>query len=327
LRNWDISEEQIKALAAGGEAKRSLSFRSPVGGVVLEKKALAGMRFMPGETLYKISNLSSLWLQAQVFEQDLSLVRPGQSAKITVSAYPGKAFSGKVAFVYPTVAADTRTAKVRIELANPGGELKPDMYATVELAAGRAKGKVLTVPRSAVLDTGTRQVVLIERGEGQFEPRTVKLGMYADEYVEVLDGVREGEKVVVSANFLIDAESNLKAALGAFGTSAGAETKPAAAPQASTPIGQAHKAQGTINSIDAQAGTVNINHAAIPSLNWPAMTMDFTVKDKSMLNGVRPGQKIDFDIVQQGPDRFIVTRIAPAGTPSGQASAPRHSGH
>jgi Cu(I)/Ag(I) efflux system membrane fusion protein len=180
------------------------------------------MRFMPGEVLYRIGDLSSVWLIADVFEQDLGLVRQGQPAKIRVDAYPGREFDGKVSFVYPTFTAETRTAKVRVELSNPGGALKPAMYAQVEIAAARGDAKTLSVPDSAVLDTGTRQVVLVRRGEGLFEPRPVKLGMRADGYVQVLEGLGEGENVVVSANFLIDAESNLKAALGAFAAPAAA---------------------------------------------------------------------------------------------------------
>jgi Cu(I)/Ag(I) efflux system membrane fusion protein len=228
LRNWDISEEELKRLQKEGAGRQTLTLRSPVSGVVLEKPALKGMRFMPGEVLYKISNLSSLWLLADIFEQDLALVRSGQEARITVNAYPGKVFAGKVAFVYPTLTPETRTAKLRIELANPGGQLKPAMYASVELLTGRARGKALAVPDSAVLDSGTRQIVLVQRGEGLFEPRVVKLGMRADGYVEVLDGIQAGENVVVSANFLIDSESNLKAALGGMGGMAMGVGKPAA---------------------------------------------------------------------------------------------------
>lgn len=216
LHNWDISTEQIQRLQKDGNAFRQLTLRSPVNGVVLEKTAIQGMRFMPGEALYRIADLSGVWLMVDVFEQDLGLVRPGQGAQITVDAYPGKVFPGKVAFVYPTVNPRTRTTQVRIELPNPGGVLKPAMYASVDLLAG-AKEKALAIPASAVLNTGTRQVVLVELAEGRYEPRPVRLGPQSGDYVQVLEGLGEGEKVVVSANFLIDAESNLKAALSGFG--------------------------------------------------------------------------------------------------------------
>jgi Cu(I)/Ag(I) efflux system membrane fusion protein len=216
LKNWDISADQIARLQRTGVATRTLTLSAPIGGIVMEKPALQGLHFGAGDMLYRIVDLSAVWLLADVFEQDLAQIRPGQSAKITVQAYPGRVFEGRVAFVYPTVNAQTRTAKVRIEVPNPDLLLKTDMYATVEIASPVESATVLAVPDSAVLDTGTRQTVLVDRGEGRFEPRAVKLGARADGYVAVLEGLREGEKVVTGANFLIDAESNLRAALQAF---------------------------------------------------------------------------------------------------------------
>lgn len=216
LRNWDIGAGQIERLRNGGQPSRTLSLASPVSGVVLEKKAIQGMRFMPGEPLFQIADLSNVWVIADVFEQDLAQVDVGQKAEVSFNALPGMTFTGKVTFVYPTVTAETRTAKVRIELPNHEGHLRPSLYGTVQLAAPVAKGAVVAVPDSAVLDTGTRQAVLVERGEGLYEPREIKAGTRADGYVEVMDGLKEGERVVVRANFLIDAESNLKAALQGF---------------------------------------------------------------------------------------------------------------
>jgi Cu(I)/Ag(I) efflux system membrane fusion protein len=217
LRNWDISDAQLQRLQRDGKATRTLTIYSPSSGVVLEKTAVQGMRFMPGETLFKITDLSSIWLLADVFEQDLSLVHVGQNVKINVDAYPEKELTGKVAFIYPTINSETRTAKVRVELANQGGMLRPDMFAKVQLVGGDTKSRLLAVPDSAVIDSGKLQVVLIQRSEGLFEPREVKLGKRNDGYTEVLNGLVEGDVVVVSANFLIDAESNLKAALSSFG--------------------------------------------------------------------------------------------------------------
>ena len=333
LRNWDISDEELHRLQKEGVARRSLTLRSPVSGVVLEKPALKGMRFMPGEVLYKISDLSSLWLLADIFEQDLAQIEQGQTAKIMVNAYPGKVFTGKVAFVYPTVTPETRTAKLRINLANPGGLLKPAMYASIEIVAGRAKAKALAVPDSAVLDSGTRQVVLVQRGEGLFEPRPVRLGTRADGYVEVPEGLEAGENVVTSANFLIDSESNLKAALNTFvshGVHGGPEPKPAGTPGAVPGSPSVHKGEGIVRAMDLQSDTVTVEHGPITSLNWPAMTMDFRVKDKALLKGIKPGQRIEMDLVQQGPGEFVVTRIAPAAAQLEQrvpAAAQDHKGH
>jgi Cu(I)/Ag(I) efflux system membrane fusion protein len=249
LRNWDISDEQVRLLAQSGEAKRTLTFRSPVSGIVMEKKAVQGMRFMPGDTLYQIADLSSVWVIAEVYEQDIAMVRAGTRATVRVDAYPDRKFEGRITYVYPTLKPETRTVAVRLEIANPGLLLKPAMFAKVELPAGGG-GKVLAVPVSAVIDSGTRQIVLVQRGEGRFEPREVKLGERTDRYVQILQGVQEGEEVVVSANFLIDAESNLKAAVGAFGHAAHgkgagtagdtASTVPPAAPKGAAPAHAGH---------------------------------------------------------------------------------------
>lgn len=216
LRNWGIDEAQTGELGLTAQPRRTLTLRAPASGIVLEKTAVQGMRFMPGEALYKIADLSTVWLVAEVFEQELSLIKTGQAAMVKVNAYPGREFRAKVAYIYPTLNSQTRTIPVRLEIDNAAGLLKPGMYAEVQLATG-GKAQSLAVPVSAVIDSGTRQVALVEVADGRFEPREVKLGMRSDDYVEVLSGLVEGEKVVTSANFLIDAESNLKAALAGFG--------------------------------------------------------------------------------------------------------------
>jgi Cu(I)/Ag(I) efflux system membrane fusion protein len=216
LRNWDIADADLADLKAGKGARQSLPLRARTDGVVIEMTARAGMRFMPGETLFQIADLSNVWIVASVFEQDLGFVRPGQAAAVSVAAYPGRTFNGRVTFVYPTVDAETRTARIRIELPNEAGLLKPDLYGTVEIEA-RENGVAVAIPESAVLDSGTRQVVLIDLGGGAFEPREVDLGSRGDGYVEVVKGLAAGQRVVVNGNFLIDAESNLKAALESLG--------------------------------------------------------------------------------------------------------------
>jgi Cu(I)/Ag(I) efflux system membrane fusion protein len=299
LKNWDISEEQVKALARNGDAKRTLTFRSPVAGIVTEKKAVQGMRFMPGETLFQIADTSSVWVQADVFEQDIAAVNIGQKAKIKINAYPGEVFEGRIAYVYPTLMAETRTVPVRIELANPKGRLKPAMFADVDIPAGGA-APVLTVPTSAVIDSGPRQVVIVQLAEGRFEPRPVKLGQRGGEFVQVLEGAKEGESVVVAANFLIDAESNLKAALGGMQKAEGAAAKPAA-------VG--HKAEGTLNAIDAAAGTVTISHEPVATLKWPAMKMDFVLANPALVSGVAPGSGVVIEFVERGQGEWVITSM------------------
>jgi membrane fusion protein, copper/silver efflux system len=178
--------------------------------------AIQGARVAAGEPLYRLVDFSHVWVIAEVYEQDLPMVQIGQAAEVALDAYPGETFKGAVSFIYPTLTQATRTAKVRVELDNPDGKLKANMFAAVQLSADMASAGVLSVPDNAILDTGKRQTVLIERGEGRYEPREVKVGRRADGYVEILDGVAKDEKVVVSANFLIDAESNLQSALKAF---------------------------------------------------------------------------------------------------------------
>lgn len=298
LKNWDISEEQIKALAQSGNTKRTLTFRAPVAGIVTEKKAVQGMRFMPGEMLYQIADTSSVWVQADVFEQDIAAVSVGQKAKIKINAYPGEVFEGRIAYVYPTLKAETRTVPVRIELANPKGRLKPAMFAELEIPVAGA-ASVVTVPNSAVIDSGSKQVLIVQLAEGRFEPRVVKLGARGSEFVQVLDGVKEGEMVVSSANFLIDAESNLKAALG--GMQKASET--------AKPVAVGHKAGGVLNAIDAAAGTVTISHEPVASLKWPAMKMDFVLANSGLVAGLKPGAAVEFEFVERQAGEWVVTSL------------------
>lgn len=238
LSNWDIAESELAGLRAGDAPRRSVVLRAPRDGVVTEKTARVGLRFMPGDALYQITDLTSVWLIGSVFEQDLALVRLGAQVTATVVAYPGKAFKGTVTFISPMLQPETRTAQVRVELANTDGLLKPAMYGSIELAAGPATPR-LAVPDAAILDTGTRQLVLVDRGGGEFEPRTVRLGVHADGYTEILDGVAEREAVVVNGNFLIDSESNLRAAIGNLDAHAhgGSAALPKGGPQPTPPGG------------------------------------------------------------------------------------------
>ena len=305
LRNWDIPDAQIQALAKSGAARRTLTLRAPVSGIVLEKKALAGMRFMPGESLYQIADLSSVWVVADVFEQDIAQVAPGAPATITLGAYPGERFSGKVSYIYPTLNPETRTIPVRVELPNPGMKLKPAMFAQMELA--RHGEKMLAVPVSAVIDSGTRRIVLVQMGEGRFEPREVSLGARGDNYVAVLDGVSEGEQVVVAANFLIDAESNLKAALGSLSQASPAGTAEAQKPRAK-PV--SHRGEGTVEGVDLKANTITLSHGPIASLKWPAMSMEFTLANASLAQKLKPGDRVAFEFVERQPGDYVVTQIA-----------------
>ena len=208
LRLWDMSEAQIAKIEETGMPVRTVTIYSPVSGFITEKMAVLGMKIMAGEKLFDMADLSSLWIIADIYEYELPFVKVGQYASITLSYMPGKVLSSKIDYIYPIVSEDTRTAKIRLSLPNPGGQLKPQMFTNVEITVDL--GNRLTIPESAVIDTGMGQVVYVDLGDGAFEPREVQLGLRADGYAEVLKGLKEGESVTSSANFLIDSEAQLK---------------------------------------------------------------------------------------------------------------------
>ena len=203
-----------------GDIPLSMDWPSPVDGVLMKKNIVVGARIMPGDEIYRLADVSTVWVMADVPEQDVGRVKPGDAAEITVRAFPGKKFMGKVAFILPELKAETRTAQVRIELPNPGHKLLHQMFADVTIASS-ANEPVLAIPVSAIIDSGLRKVAIADLGEGRFTPREIETGRTGDGYVEVLKGLNDGDRVVTRANFLIDAESNLKSALTALTTDTG----------------------------------------------------------------------------------------------------------
>ncbi len=215
LENMGVPGDYIDGIVRTRQVPNTVVWRIPHDGIVLERKAVEGMRAQAGEELFRIADHSYVWVMAEVPEVEVGAVKVGQPVTVRARAHPGREFQGKVAVIYPHLNKETRTAPVRIEMANPDLALLPDMYADIEIAAG-ADREVVAVPNSAVIDSGTRQVVILDKGEGRFEPREVKLGQHGDGFHEVIEGVKAGDKVVTAANFLIDAESNLRAALKGF---------------------------------------------------------------------------------------------------------------
>ena len=208
---WDVTPGEIRELERTGAARKSLTIYSPANGYVLNKIAVEGARITPGEPLFEIANLDRVWIQADVYESELQFIRMGATATATLSYTPGRTWTGRVTFIAPTVDPMTRTVKVRSEFDNADGALKPDMFGDVVIE--QPSRQVVVVPESAVLQTGTRSVVFVVKGEGMFEPREVSVGTKTDQFYEVRSGLTAGEKVVTQANFLIDSESRLKAAL------------------------------------------------------------------------------------------------------------------
>jgi RND family efflux transporter MFP subunit len=226
LQYWDIPAADIERVERTGQATRTLTLRATSRGIVVEKFVLSGQRIMAGETLYRLADLRTVWVDGQVFEHDLALVRTGQRVSVEIQAYPGERWPGSVTYVYPVVDAATRTARIRVELANPGRRFKPGMFATVHLT-GAPRGRVLSVPRSAVLATGQRSIVFLKAANGTLEPLEVVTGVANDDRVEIRSGLQAGDTVVASATFLVDAESNLKSALGGMAGMPGTDMPPA----------------------------------------------------------------------------------------------------
>jgi len=220
LKLWDISDDQIRALEESGQARKTLTLYSPFTGFVLEKSAFKGMSVMPGMALYKLADLSAVWLYADIYEYELPFIRLGQQASIQLTYLPGETFTGRVIYIYPSLNPETRTAKVRFEIPNPQDKLKPEMYANVEIKV--RLGQRLVVPVGAIIDTGIRQLAILDKGNGYFEPREVKAER-VDEYYEIMKGLKAGDRVVTSANFLVDSESNLKAAVSGMAGMPGME--------------------------------------------------------------------------------------------------------
>lgn len=221
LKNLGVPDEAIRTIAERQQVPSTIDYASPRDGIVLERLAIPGMMAKPGDVLFRIADMSHLWVLADLSEYDLASVRVGADVRLTVRSLPGRTFDGTVDLIYPQVDTQTRTTKVRIELPNPDGVLLIDMYAEVEIDT-RAEEPAIVVPSSAVIDTGDRKLVFLDKGEGRFEPRDVTLGVRGDAQTEIITGIKAGDQVVVAANFLLDAESNLNSALIAM-TAEGAE--------------------------------------------------------------------------------------------------------
>ena len=220
LMNLDVPEAVIAAMEKSGTVPIAIEWSAPRDGIVLERGAIEGMRAQPGDVLFRVADTSVVWALVDVAERDLGALSVGQPVTVRARSYPGREFAGKVSVIYPQLNRETRTARIRTELSNPDFALLPDMFVDAEIDTGNPQ-PVLAIPESAVLDTGHRQAVFVDKGQGRFEPRDVKLGHRGGGYAEVREGLSEGEPVVVSANFLIDAESNLKAALKSFSDAGG----------------------------------------------------------------------------------------------------------
>ena len=293
LMQWDIPDSEIARLESTGEATEALEITSPVSGYITERNALPNLYVQHETRLYTIADLSTVWVFAQAFQNDLGRIKTGMRAAVSVDAYPGRTFRGRVDFIYPEVDMATRTVKVRLVIANENLLLKPGMFVNATFQA--SMGTQLVIPASGALQSGTRQVVFVDHGEGNLEPREVQLGPMVHEQYVVLKGLKEGERIVTSANFLLDSESQLQAALGTYmppppgaGTAAAAGTAQATVEFSSTPAPPRKGAnQFQIKLTDAQRNIItNADVTAtffmngMPEMGMPAMRKEFHFSDQ-----------------------------------------------
>jgi len=267
LKQWGVPAQEIARLESSGQVRQELEVDSPVSGYITERNALPSVAVQPEMRLYTIADLSVVWVQAQVFQNDIGRIHAGDNATLTVDTFPGRTFVGRVDFVYPQMDSDTRTAKVRLVFPNPRLDLKPGMYVNVSLK--QPLGRQLVVPASAILRSGTRQIAFVSRGDGYFEPREVQVGSRAGDDLIVLKGLQEGETIVTSANFLIDSESELQAALGAF-----APPPPGAAPASNVPHA---RVELTTEPDPPQKGAITVRVKLTDANGAPVSRADVTV--------------------------------------------------
>lgn len=301
-----MPEMEVARLERANAASRRVSVLAPISGVVSELGVREGAMVQAGTPAFTLTDLSSVWIVAEVPEAQAAALRQGQKAEARVQTLPGKSFEGRIDYVYPDLSAQTRTLKARISLANPGLALKPGMFAQV--AIGGTVRKALTLPAEALIQTGTRNVVIVADGE-RFRPATVKTGAETNGRIEILSGLKEGERVVASGQFLIDSEASLRGALDRLSGGAEVRADPAAAAM--------HRGVGRITDLHIAKGRVELEHEPIASLKWPKMTMEFVLEDPNALAHFKRGDAVEFEFSgKPGKDGdFVLHRLSPRSGP------------
>lgn len=301
-----MAESDIAAVERTESVQQRFTLVSPISGVIAELGVREGGAVMAGQSLFRIVDLSSVWVNAEIPEAQAGMLVPRSRVEARVPAYPGQVFPGRVGAILPEVSQATRTVRARVELANPGAKLKPGMFATLAfLSAVGEKGAVL-VPSEALIRTGTRNVVILALERGGFRAAEVEVGQEAGGKAEIRKGLKAGERVVLSGQFLIDSEASLSSTLARM---EGADAAVAAQP----PAGGAHKGSGKVTEVDAKAGRIELDHGPMPSIKWPAMKMGFMVEDRALLEGLKAGDAVEFEIRGE-PDKdgnYVIRKIAP----------------
>ena len=300
MRLAGMTDDQIRLVESSGKVQSRLTIIAPAGGVIAELGAREGMTVMAGAPLFRINGLGTVWVNAEVPENFAAQVRPGNTAEGRTPALPGTVFKGKVGAILPEVNAATRTLKARIELANPSGQLVPGMFVTVNMSSA-ARKDLLLIPSEAVIQTGKRSVVMVEQGEGKFQPVDVEIGTEANGQSEIRKGLDAGQKVVVSGQFLIDSEASLK------GTATRMSDAPAA--ESGKAGGPTHHGSGKVEKIGKDK--ITLSHGPIPSLQWGAMTMGFKLPSAGLPKNISAGDNVVFDIRQTRDGMFEIVSISP----------------
>ena len=298
-----ISDLQIKTLNKIRRVGQYVKVYAKQNGIIAKLNIRQGMFVMPQKQVMSLADLSSVWLLAEVFESQADWVKTGQPAEVKLSYLPGRVWEGEVEYIYPSLDPKTRTLKVRLRFENEDESLKPNMFAKVNIYGG-AKREVLTIPREALIRTGNDQRVILSIGKGRFQAREVTAGIESGEFIEIVKGISEGDKVVTSGQFLIDSEASLKASIARMSSMDGKKEK------MDPNMDMSKKIMGTatLNSVMPAHNMINMAHAPIPALDWPAMEMDFTVKKGVSLQDLNKGDKVEFEL-EKGESGYVVKSI------------------
>jgi Cu(I)/Ag(I) efflux system membrane fusion protein len=313
MRLAGMSDAHSRLVESSGRVHPRLTITAPIGGIVSELSAREGMAVVTGTALFRINGIATVWVNAEVPESLASIVRPGTRVEATTAAWPKKIFQGRVSALLPEVSAATRTLKARVELSNPGGRLVPGMFARINFTVD-SREKILLIPSEAVIQTGKRSVVIVAQGAGGFVPVDIQTGAEISGQTEVIKGLRAGQKVVVSGQFLVDSEASLK----------GVETRMNGAASAmlgnsnmSNKASSTHLGTGQVEKIDK--GEITLSHGPIPSLQWGPMTMDFKLPEAALPQAIAAGDTVEFEFLQASDGQFHIMRITPQAEAAGSA--------
>jgi len=312
LISLGVSIRQIEKLKKTRKVSQTISVYAPQDGIVSMLMAREGMYVKPMNEVMTLADLSTVWVLAEVFESQSAWVELGQPADVGLSFIPGRTWEGTVDYIYPSLDAKNRTLRVRLRFDNPGEILKPNMYANVAIYGG-AKQDVLSVPREALLRSGGTERLIVAKGNGRFAQRVVVAGMESGDFVEIKSGINAGEKVVTSAQFLIDSEASMKASIARM-----TDPAPAKMPDEDmAAMSKSAKGRGVITSLMIDHGMITMQHEPIESLGWPEMTMDFTTQEGVSLKGLVVGDAVEFELMKMD-DKYLISTIKKSSSMKGE---------